>query len=530
MKRLLLLLSLVIAACASTPQREQGLVARALDAMGGADALASRKSIVIKGTRKEWEPEQSVVAGGEMRFANEASFEFIADIAGRSTRVDWVKNFSYPATRTFKFSEIVTPDAGYIAGIDSNGRNKQSLNSNPPGYAMSSLRLATFQREQLRTSPQLLLQMRANPQNVSASPDVAIGGVLYPAVNYKAGNVTFTVMFDPQNGLPVRIRTLDWDNIHGDSTYDVVLSDWRSAGEATGLIAGARRYELNGRMISEVKVTEVKANQPVAASAFAIPAAARATAAKPATGGNVPYQWVIRRQIIGTYLDSENPSFDTQAFPAMALTELAPGVQQTVNSAGNSLIVEMKDHLIVFDAPASDWQSKWTIAAAKAKYPGKPIKYLVLTHHHMDHAGGLRSYAAEGATIIVGKGNGGHFRKALTAKSTLNPDLATRDFSLTQVVEVADKHMLSDGKREVSMHVIDNPHCMGMMIGYVSDAKIGWVADLWSPGRDPLPEKINPALTAVVSGVKRAGISPVKFAGGHGTVGDYAPLVALASK
>ena len=48
----------------------------------------------------------------------------------------------------------------------------------------------------------------------------------------------------------------------------------------------------------------------------------------------------------------------------------------------------MSDHLIVIDAPVTDAQSNWTIAAAQAKYPGKPIRYLVLTHHHMDHAGG----------------------------------------------------------------------------------------------------------------------------------------------
>ena len=73
---------------------------------------------------------------------------------------------------------------------------------------------------------------------------------------------------------------------------------------------------------------------------------------------------------------------------------LAPGVQHTSGGSGNSMIVEMRDYLIVFDAPASDWQSNWTIKAAKEKYPGKPIKYLVLTHHHMDHAGGMRAYAA----------------------------------------------------------------------------------------------------------------------------------------
>jgi glyoxylase-like metal-dependent hydrolase (beta-lactamase superfamily II) len=49
----------------------------------------------------------------------------------------------------------------------------------------------------------------------------------------------------------------------------------------------------------------------------------------------------------------------------------------------------------VFDAPGGEPQSRWTINAAKAKYPGKPIKYLILTHHHMEHARG-RSYLCGG--------------------------------------------------------------------------------------------------------------------------------------
>jgi len=57
---------------------------------------------------------------------------------------------------------------------------------------------------------------------------------------------------------------------------------------------------------------------------------------------------------------------------------------------------------------------------------------------------------------------------------------------------------------------------------------IGFVTDLWSPGAAPLPEKITPALAAVVDTVKKAGITPLKIAGGHGTTGDYAPLAALA--
>ena len=201
-----------------------------------------------------------------------------------------------------------------------------------------------------------------------------------------------------------------------------------------------------------------------------------------------------------------------------------------VGGTHHSLIVEMRDHLVVFDAPVNDWHSNWVLGAARAKFPGKPVKYLVLTHHHMDHTGGLRAYAAQGATIVVGKGNGEYFRRVLAAPFTRNPDLAARNLAATPIVEVADKHVLGDGTREVVAYLITNPHAEGLLIGYVPDARLGFATDIWSPGAGPLPDKLNPNLAALVAGVKKAGISPVKFAGGHGSVADYAPLAALEGK
>src|SRR5690349_15898497 len=107
--------------CATGPSKEQQLVSKAVQALGGAQALADVRTITWKGNLKQWEPEQSDVPGGEMRFANEAQLEGFVDVQARASRTNWVKNFAYPAPRTFTYSEIVTPTAGYVMGIDSNG-------------------------------------------------------------------------------------------------------------------------------------------------------------------------------------------------------------------------------------------------------------------------------------------------------------------------------------------------------------------------------------------------------------------------
>jgi len=345
--------------------------------------------------------------------------------------------------------------------------------------------------------------------------------------------VRFIVAFDPATGLPARVRTLDYDFVWGDVNYDVVLSDWRDVGSGVK-IAMHRKHELFGpndatvKVIGETSFSEVRINPPVDRARLEIPAGILATAAKPATG-NVPYQWVIRRPIIGTYMDSDNVSYDTLGSQGLRLQELSPGVQHVVGGTHNSLLVEMGNHLVVFDSPVSDGQSKWVIDAAKAKYPGKPIRYVVLTHHHMDHTGGLRAFVAEGATLVVGQGSGAHFRRVLSAPWSRNPDLAQRDLSGAQIVEVSDKYVLADSRREVAAYLMDNPHAKGMLLGYVPDAKLGFVTDIWRPG-PPLPAKPNPGLVAVVNAVKKAGIQPERFAGGHGASAEYSSLARLAGQ
>lgn len=506
--------------------RERELVDRALAALGGADAMRALRSASIRGTVKHWEPEQSHAPGGEPRFAAESSFNTTLDVVNRRARIDWEKKFAYPSPRTFTFTEVVTPDAGYVVGIDSNGRNLQSLKSQPPAHTMSGLRLAAAQRELRRTSPALLLEMRDNLSRVTRTADFAAGGISYPAVTYDAGNnMRYIVMFDAQSGLPVRIRTLDYDNMWGDVNYDLVLTEWQ-------LLAGVRvavsqRYELNGRVVADIRLTQMTPNPQINPAGMSVPDAVRATAARPATG-NVPYQWVIRRQFIGTYLDSDNPSFDTLATQGLRLQELAPGVQHVVGGSHNAMVVDMRDHLIVFDAPVSDAQSNWTIRAAQARYGAKPVRYIVLTHHHMDHAGGLRAYMAQGATLVVGRGTTAHYRRVLASPATRNPDMGAYDFSKVNIIEVSDRYTMTDGSRQVSAHFTENPHVDGMLIGYVADARIGFVTDIWSPGAVPLPKEISTPLAAVVTTARRAGISPLRFAGGHGGTAEYAPLAGLA--
>jgi len=493
-------------------------VDRAVAAMGGEEKLRGIDTIAVKGTARHWEPHQSVKAGGEMRLAGDSTFVLTRNLSKGTARVEWVRKLVYPSPREYRFTEVVTPAAGSVEGTDSTAMPKRDADPSRPRHAMSGVRLAAAQRELLRTSPILAWMMKSVPSAVSTSGS---------GVVYRPGNAEFLVSFDPATGLPARVGTRDADNVEGDSAYDLVLSDWR---DVSGVkIAHRQSYELNGREVVRIQYEEVQLNPAGQAAQLEVPADLGASAARPATA-NVPYQWVIRRQFIGTYLDSDGINFDSDAGGGLRLSEVGPGVSQVVGGTHNALIVEMADHLIVFDAPINEWQSRWTLDAARAKYPGKPVKYLVQTHHHMDHAGGARTYVAEGATVLVGLGNQAHFEKVFSAQHQIDGDALQQKRRQATVEEVPDVKRLSDGKRTVEVLNVANPHADGMLIGYIPDAKLGWVADLWSPGRDKLGDKPTPGQAALVAAVKRLSSTPERFAGGHGTVAEYAPLAALSAE
>lgn len=525
MKKMLMFALLTSMSCLSqaatlTPAQR---MTKAIDAMGGGH-LAQVKTLTLKARTKHWDPEQSNEAGGEMRFAGDSTFTQYRDFSVPAVRIEWQRKHAYPAPREYTFTEVLAGETGMVIGVDATTRTKQSLESKPPQHAMSGIRVATALRELRRASPLLLLEMAQAPQRVSALPDQKIGGQSLPALRYQSAGASFIVMFDPASGLPLRIRTLDYDSILGDSTYDLVLADWRAAGAIQYPYLQTNQF--NGRSVIETRIDEARVNAPVDAALLAIPDGIRATAPKLAVG-DVLYQWVLRRQYIGVFLDSDAIAWDPQSSGGLKLVDVGPGIAHFTGGSHNSLFVEMDKYLVVFDAPMGDFYSRLAMDAAAKRFPGKPVKYLVLTHHHMDHASGVRAYAAAGVTVVVGKGNGAHFRKGLSAPAALAIDSSKKKFK-PEVVEATDRWIIGDGKREVHAYRTDNPHAASMMIGYIPDAKLGFVTDLWSPARDVLGARLNGGQAAVVSVVRRWGLTPDRFAGGHGAVAPYADLDRLA--
>jgi glyoxylase-like metal-dependent hydrolase (beta-lactamase superfamily II) len=146
-----------------------------------------------------------------------------------------------------------------------------------------------------------------------------------------------------------------------------------------------------------------------------------------------------------------------------------------------SLAVDMGDHVMVVESGQSDARGLAVMAAAKQAIPNKPIRFVVNSHPHFDHASGLAAAVAEGATIITHNNNEQVLERLLSGPRTLTGDSLSKVTNRrTDVVTgVGDREVRkgSNGKI-VELHRVPNEHSDGMLVVYLPAEKTLWSADI----------------------------------------------------
>ena len=232
-------------------------------------------------------------------------------------------------------------------------------------------------------------------------------------------------------------------------------------------------------------------------------------------------------------VDIQVPS-DVQSEPVPVKSEkVADGVWYITGVNNNSALIEMKDYLIVVEAPHGERRSLAVLGEVKKLVPNKPIKYLVNTHHHFDHASGVRTYAADGVTIVTHEVNRPYFERAALNSWTLAPDRLAKSKKKPVFQTMGDNMVLTDGTRSVELYqIVGNPHHDGIIMAYLRKEKLLIEADVYTPlapGAEP-PKVPNPQAVNLESNVRRLGLEVDRIVSIHGRVVPYSELLAIIGK
>jgi len=207
--------------------------------------------------------------------------------------------------------------------------------------------------------------------------------------------------------------------------------------------------------------------------------------------------------------DVTPPLFDWMAPPRMPSESLADGVF-VMPGRYSALAVDLGDHIALIESPQSEARATEVIAEAHRLIPGKPIKYVVNTHAHFDHAAGLRVAVADGATIVTQRKNIPFLRDVLNRPRTLRPDVLARQPKPVQFLPVDDQLTLSGGGREIRLYRLKGmDHVDGMLIAYFPQSKVLVEADAFTPPgkqRFTAPEALNPYNRQLLENIERLGL------------------------
>ena len=199
-----------------------------------------------------------------------------------------------------------------------------------------------------------------------------------------------------------------------------------------------------------------------------------------------------------------------------AVRELAPGVWNVRQGRSHVLAVAFKDFVVVVEAPVR--ATNGVVAQIAKLAPGKPIRYVVPTHHHDDHSGGLRDYIAAGTTIITTPGNRAYFQRMASAHSAIDPD-AQATARRTPVIETfVGRRVITDGERTLELHDIGpNEHARELVVAWIPEAGILYEGDMLNTALngDVAPNTNMKAVVSFAEWIRRNELNVRTFVGMH---------------
>jgi glyoxylase-like metal-dependent hydrolase (beta-lactamase superfamily II) len=436
------------------------------------EALDARRfTFLVEARGRRFEPLQGLRP--HLKFEpSDFKVSAIHDLSGDRMRLSWRRDFLEPLTSEIHYDEIIVGKGGYITGPD--------VALGPvPARPMSPDRLSAVHRQQQLLNPQLLLGDALKRQEDSGEEVLRYRGtrnmsdVDHAIVEVKSFPRPIFIFVNLDNNQISNVATQENDYPRGDVDVVATFKDWRLH---DGLfIPYEVTISLDGEVIHRELRDRVEMNPGTNDATFALPETMPFDALQGASG-LIHSQWINRALAMGAPMSLDPGEVE--------VVEITPDVITLGGSIHHSMAVKLDRGVVVVDCPQNELRSLAVIEAIEGHWPGQPITHCILTHHHHDHSGGIRTYAAIGAELIMAEGDRDFITDVLQRPHTIVPDRLSEVHVEPTIITVGDNHM-SLGGGAIEIYRISSPHCAEDLVTYVAGPKALFNADLFNPGLVP---------------------------------------------
>ncbi len=489
--------ALFATSAAAQTQDARAILQAAADALGGRNV----RSIEYTGAGWVGAVGQSFTPDEDWPRFEVINYSRTIDFANRSSREEYVRRQGdYPAQ-----GGGGTPLQGeQPQRFLTSGNYSWNLNGNAPAPEPAA---AEVRQLDIWLTPHGFIKAALEADDLTAVPLVLQGEkrtiVSFTALDKYRVNGTIT-----EDNLIERTQTWIANPVLGDTVFDHRYSDYRDFG-GVRFPAVLHSHQGDPRLTAghnwkEIRVTAVRIN--VDAPRVSVPEPVR---------------------------DAEVPAVTVES------TQLANGVWRIAGGSHHSVAVEFRDFVAVVEAPLNEARSLAVIAETRRLIPNKPIRYVVNTHHHFDHSGGLRTYVAQSATVVTHRDNLEFYDDVFfhPGARTLEPDLLSSQLPWfagnrePSFEVVNEKYVLSDGVRTLDLYPVQGvAHAGTMLIAYLPAEKILINADLYSPpAPGAQPPAVNASLRSLGQNIQRLKLDVERHVGLHGQVAPHADFLRVVS-
>jgi glyoxylase-like metal-dependent hydrolase (beta-lactamase superfamily II) len=298
-----------------------------------------------------------------------------------------------------------------------------------------------------------------------------VGGKKYNVLTFTGGNNAKVNGYVNDRNLIERVETLIDHPVLGDMPFEAAYSDYKDVNGAQFPMHIVQKQ--GGYPILDLTVSDVKVNAPASIQ----PPQGRGGAPAAAAAPNPPAQ-------------SEKLGDDVYLI-----------------TGGYAVIaVGFKDYVTMIECGQSEARALAVIEETKRLFPGKPIKYIINTHSHFDHSSGLRTFVAEGSTIITHQLNKAYLERVLALPHTISPDKQQEAKKKVMVEGMGDKKVLTDGAHTIELYHLQNfLHHDGMIVAYLPKEKVLLEADGYNPqaANATAPNPPSPYTTSLLDNILR---------------------------